>query len=501
MQFVQNFPFFCILLTLICAVITSVLKGRAARRMTLFVILAVSAMNAAVMAYTLRTGESYVYMMGHFPAPWGNEIRVGVLETVTMMIFCFVILFSFLGGLPRSLRQIESTKYNIYCILVDLTLLSLLALVYTNDLFTAYVFIEINTIAAAGLVMMRQNGASLVAGVRYMIMNLLGSSLFLIGIVLLYTVTGHLLMSNIQESVALLAATGQYHVPLTVVLALMSVGLAMKSALFPFSSWLPGAYSNSTPTASAILSSIVSKGYIFLLVKVYVRVIGFDVVRELGIFDILFVFGAIGMIMGSVNAVRAKTTRMMVAYSSVAQIGYIFTALGLGSEAGVICALWHLVAHAATKSMLFISGAELDETSGGTHLRSDLRGGFYRSPLAAAAFSLGAANLVGIPLLSVFITKVTMAQAALGVGGRHAAIALACLAVSTLLNAMYFLSTVLDLFTPRRDASGAKAASAWVKPNGLVTLSLAGFMALNLLMGFFAQGILTAIAQGLARFA
>lgn len=501
MQLVQNFPFACILLTLICAVITSVLKPRAARYMTFFAICAVTAMTACVMVYTLKTGESYVYLMGHFPAPWGNEIRVGVLETVTMMVLCFVILFSFVGGMRVSVRQIEETKYNIFCILVDLTMLSLLALVYTNDLFTAYVFIEINTLAAAGLVIMRQIGRGVVAGVRYMIMNLLGSSLFLIGVVILYTITGHLLMEPIQDSVAQLAATGKYHVPLTVLLALISVGLAMKSALFPFSSWLPGAYSNATPTASALLSSIVSKGYIVLLVKVYVRVIGYDVVRQLGVFDVLFVFGAAGMVMGSVCAVRAKTTRMMVAYSSVAQIGYIFTALGMGNEIGMVCALWHVLAHAATKSMLFISGAELDDASGDTHMRRDLVGGFWRSPLAAIAFTLGSANLVGVPMLTAFVTKVMLSTAAINCGGRHAAITLACLAVSTLLNAWYFLKTTLHLFTPVRDETGARVKQERAPMSRLTIISLVGFIALNLFMGLACGDILAALFQGLHHFA
>ena len=497
MQFVQNFPFFCILLTLICAVITSVLRGAAARRMTVFVICAVTAMTAAVAAFTLSTGQSYVYLMGHFPAPWGNEIRAGALESVVMLVFCLVILFSFLGGLHKSILQIEASKYNIYCIMVDLALLSLLALVYTNDLFTGYVFIEINTIAAAGLVMIRQNGKSLVAAVRYMIMNLLGSSLFLIGVVLLYTVTGHLLMANLHESIAALAASGDYRVPLTMAAGLITVGLSMKSALFPFDTWLPGAYSNSTPTASAMLSSIVSKGYIFLLVKVYMRVFGLDVIVSLGVCDVLFVFGAIGMVLGSVNAVRAKTTRMMIAYSSVAQIGYIYLALGMGSAGGVLCALWHVVAHSATKSMLFISSAEMDEASGGSHLRADLRGCFYRSPLAASAFTLGAANLVGIPLLSVFMTKLLLAQEALAAGGKHAGVALAVLAISTLLNAWYFLGTATELFIPRRDGQQGQA----VRLGALAAAGLIGFIALNLILGFFAKDILAALADGLARFA
>ena len=165
MQFVQNFPFFSILLTLMGAVASSVMSGRRARHTTLLLMAANLAFTVSVMIYTLQTGDSYAYKMGHFPAPWGNEIRVGVLETVSLTVFLLVMLFSFLGGMRRSEKDIEPTKYNIYCILTDLTMLSLIALVYTNDLFTAFVFIEINTLAAAGLVMMRQHGRALVAGV------------------------------------------------------------------------------------------------------------------------------------------------------------------------------------------------------------------------------------------------------------------------------------------------------------------------------------------------
>ena len=499
MQFVQNFPFMCILFTLICAVTTSVLKGRHARRLTMIMITIVTAMTAAVMMYTLRTGESYVYTMGHFPAPWGNEIRIGVLETTMMLVFCFVTFFSFLGGMVPSVREIEKTKYNIYCILVDLAFLSLQALVYTNDLFTAFVFIEINTLAAAGLSMMRQKGRNLVAGVRYMMMNLVGSSLFLFGIVILYSITGHLLMVNIRESVAALAATGEYQVPLTIVVAMVTIGLAIKSALYPFEKWLPGTYSNATPTVAAMLSSLVSKGYIFLLIKFFVRVIGFDVICSMGVLDVLFIFGILGMIMGSVNAVRAKTTRLMVAYSSVAQIGYVFTALGLRSEIGIVCALWHMAAHAVTKSMLFLATAEMDDACGGTHLRKDLKGAFYRAPLLALAFSLGAINLTGVPLLSVFMTKVTLTQAAIEVGGRHMGIVLAAVAVSTLLNAVYFLGTAVTLYIPLKE--GETALPPTVRKNKYTAVSVIGMIAMNLVMGIFSQPILTALAEGLARFA
>ena len=499
MEFVQNLPFIGILLTLIVAVITSVIGRRKAIWLTTALITTVTALTVCVLVFALRTGESYVYMMGHFPAPWGNEIRIGIMETLMMTVFCFVMLFSFVGGMLPSIREIEGTKYNIYCILVDLLLLALQALVYTNDLFTAFVFIEINTLAAAGLVMMRQKGRNLVAGVRYMMMTLVGSSLFLFGIVILYSITGHLLMVNIRESVAALTATGEYKIPLTIVVAMVTVGLALKSALYPFEKWLPGAYSNATPAVAAMLSSLVSKGYIFLLIKFYVRVIGFDVICSMGVLDILFILGMLGMIMGSVSAVRAKTTRLMIAYSSVAQIGYIFTAIGLRSEIGIICALWHSAAHAATKSMLFVSCAEMDDACGGTHLRKHLRGAFYHSPLLALAFSLGAINLVGVPLLSVFMTKITLVQAAIDVGGRHMGLVLVAVAISTLLNAIYFLGTTVNLFTPTKE--GDEVLRPTVRKNPFTSVGLIGLIALNLAMGLLSQPFLSALAQGLKNFA
>lgn len=145
--------------------------------------------------------------------------------------------------------------------------------------------------------------------------------------------------------------------------------------------------------------------------------------------------------------------------------------------------------------MLFISAHTLDHASGDTHLRKDLRGGFYRSPLAAAAFTLGAANQVGVPMLSVFITKVTMAQAAIQIGGRHTVIALCVLAISTLLNAKYFLGTTMQMYIPDHEHPERNAK---VKINFYAALGLIGFIALNLTLSFFAQGIFGALLDGLA---
>ena len=364
MEIIRNFPCLSILLAMFSAIISSALKGNGARRLNTFVVTAVGCLSAATLYLTYTTGESYVYVMGHFPAPFGNEIRFGSLEAGMALFFCVIMLFSLNGGRGKLRIEVDPGKENLYYIMVDLLLSSLLALVYTNDLFTAYVFVEINTIAACGLIMIMESGRAIEAATRYMIMSLLGSGLFLIGLCMLYDMTGHLLMSYIQESVREIAANGTYMIPLLVTIALIVVGLAIKSALFPFHAWLPDAYGYSTVSSAAMLSSLVSKGYIFLLIKIIYRVIGFDIFVNSRIINVLFVFGLAGMIMGSTSAIRENDIRRMISYSSVAQIGYIYMGFGLGTTAGMVASVFHILSHAATKSLLFVSGVGLTDVSG-----------------------------------------------------------------------------------------------------------------------------------------
>ncbi len=414
MAFVQNFPFISILLSLFAGPISSVLNGKSAKRLNLLVITVIGGMSAAVLAFVLRTGQEYVYTMGHFPAPWGNEIRVGILEAAMALFFCIIMFLCVIGGALERELEIEETKQNLYYIMVNLLLCSLLALIYTNDLFTAYVFVEINTISACGLIMIRQTGRTFEAAVRYMIMSLLGSGLLLLGICFLYSLTGHLLMSNIKEQAAFLQASGEYHVPLLVAICLMSVGIAIKSALYPFHTWLPDAYGYSTLSSAAILSSLVSKGYIFLLVKIFYRVIGFDIIRESKVINVLFVFGVAGMIMGSVNAIRENDINRMIAYSSVAQIGYIYMGFGLGTTSGMIASIYHIVSHAATKSLLFVAASGITDASAKSKNFFDLTGAGYRNKLAGVAFTAGSLSMVGFPMFSGFISKLLFAQAGNG---------------------------------------------------------------------------------------
>ena len=304
MEFLRNFPCFSVILTMCASIVSSGMNGKWARKLNIVVISTVGLLSAAALYLTIVTNQCYVYKMGRFPAPWGNEIRFGVLETLMALFFSVVMLLSVLGGRKHLFEELDPFKENLYYVLVNLLMSSLLALIYTNDLFTAYVFVEINTISACGLIMIRENGHTLEAATRYMIMSLIGSGLLLFGLCILYGITGHLLMSNIKEQVALLVATEQFHIPLIVAIVFIVVGLAVKSALFPFHSWLPDSYGYSTASSAAILSSLVSKGYIFLLVKIFYRVIGFEIITESKILNVLFVFGLCGMIFGSLSAIK-----------------------------------------------------------------------------------------------------------------------------------------------------------------------------------------------------
>ncbi len=495
MDFVCNFPAFSIVLSMMAAIISSALKGKWAKRLNMVILFIVMGLSVCVLGYTISNGDFFVYTMGKFPAPWGNEIRAGVLEALTATFFCVIMILSLLGGRKHFYEDVEESRHNLYFIMTNLLLSSLLAMVYTNDLFTAYVFVEINTIAACGLIMVIQNGRTIEAAIRYMIMSLLGSGLFLIGICILYDLTGHLLMSNIQEAVKGLTATGEYQIPLVMSIALLCVGLAIKSALYPFHTWLPDAYGYSTISSAAMLSSLVSKGYIFLVVKIIYRVIGFEAFVDSKIINILFVFGVLGMIVGSLDAIRENDIMRMIAFSSVAQIGYIYMGFGLGSEAGMVASVFHIFSHAATKALLFIAAMGLRDVSGGSKAFIDLTGAGRRNVIAGIGFTIGGLSMVGIPTFSGFVSKLLFSQAAI-LADTKMLITLIALAISTILNAIYFMKTIIRLYSP---VENEQPISLKIK-NPVYVVSIVCFIILNVVLGMWSTTIVSLIESGLSMF-
>lgn len=216
--------------------------------------------------------------------------------------------------------------------------------------------------------------------------------------------------------------------------------------------------------------------------------------------NVLFVFGILGMIMGSISAIQENNVRRMIAYSSVAQIGYIYMGFGLGTTAGVIASLYHILCHAATKSLLFVAASGLTEASGDRKDFFSLTGAGYRNRLAGVAFTVGSLSMVGIPGLSGFISKILFAQAAYETTHRIFP-ALIALALSTILNAVYFMKTVIRIYTPAARAGiqvdGRRIPMGEQKQKSAALLC---FIALNLILGLFSEPIVNLLTQGLAMF-
>jgi len=494
MQWWQNIPIFLIILPLAASPVLSVLKPKYSRAVLVSVSALVLALSITLLSFLSVSGGSYVIKMGEVGAPFGNELYVSTAECVVSVLFAVVMLLSLTGGMRRIGEEIENHRKSLFFTVSSLLLSAIQAMAFTNDLFTGYVFLEIMTIAAGALIFVRNREGSLFAAMRYMLMNLLGSGLFLLGLSVFYCLTGELLFPQLKEKAMAIMETGRYMRPFTLAILLMALGLAIKSALYPFHTWLPNAYSGATPAASSMLSSLVSKAYIFLLIKIICRAATLDAFITTGANDIIFLYGVIAIIMGSVDAIKEHNVRRMVSYSSVAQIGYIFMALSYGTGYGMAAAVFHIAAHSLAKAMLFPAVDRLTEVSGGNENFRDLRGSGKRAPVAGLAFVIGAFSITGIPFLGGFASKIYLATAAVQFGGWRMLISLGALAVSTILNILYFLRTALTIYRPgerypfARDKAKRPALNA----------ALVAFMILNVALGVMAMPVFELIRNGIA---
>lgn len=495
MRFVENFPFFTIVLSLFSSVICFAMKDKRARFVSYGLLGVTALMSLSVLIYNLTSETGYfVYRMGHYDAPIGNEIAAGVLEPFFVLLFEIVMLLSLLGGSGKIAAQVQENKHKFFCVMVNLTHAAIAALCYTNDIFTAYVFVEICTIASCALLMARKNTRPLVAATRYMVFSLIGSSLLLIGIVLLYSVTGQLLFPQLYETIRTLWTTNAYTLPLTVALGLIVSGLAIKSGLCPFHWWMRDTYGTATPAASGILSGVISKVYIFLLIKIIGRVIGHEIYMDSGIHTVLLLFGVLGMVVGSVSAIRTHNINFMVAFSSAAQIGYIYMGLGLGTDAALLASLFQIVAHALTKPMLFLSAMGLSDTVGGRQDFEALRSSAHHHRAAGLAYTAGALSMVGIPIFTGFIPKLLFSVSAFGYGWRTY-VMLVALALSTLLNVFYFLRTLINIYSPPRTALERKTIAFKAAPVFSVVVLL--MAAVNVAVGLHSQPLISIFEKGI----
>lgn len=494
MDFIRNFPMFSVVLSLFSGVLCTMLDGKKARKYTIVYEGVLLAMAVSVLWYTVKTQQSFTYVMGEFPAPWGNELRAGVLEASIAVIFMIVMLCAVLAGWHYVQIDIDASKINIYYAILNLMTAALMAMTWTNDIFSGYVFLEILTLTSCGALIVREIGRTTLAAVRYMILNLVGSGLFLLGVVLMYDITGNLLMVPMQNEIAVLYQDPGARVVLIMATGILTIGLSIKSGLFPFHYWMPDTYGWATPTSGAVLSSLVSKCYIFLLIKIYWRVIGIEIFTEMPIRNILFVLGLCGMIFGSLSAIRAENINRMVAFSSAAQIGYIYMGIGLGGTAGFTAAVFHIMAHSVTKSQLFLTTPRLAGVSGDSLRFKNLQGSALKDPNAGLFFLLPSLSMIGIPIFAGFSSKLFFAMAAADNGGIKLILVMLALAASSTLNALYFIRTLIRIYT-RGDAEQVRVRHHLDYNIPMIVLTLC-----NLAMGLFSGVFANLIGQGFSMF-
>jgi multicomponent Na+:H+ antiporter subunit D len=499
LPFYQNIPFFSIVACMLTGIFSSLChKGKTAFKIHLGLLAVVAVSTLYLLVNVILSGESFEYMVGIVGHPWGNELRCGPLEAGLALLFTLVIGFCVLGGAEDLFHDIHPSKQTMYFVVCDLLLASLLALTYTNDMFTAYVFIEINTISSCALVMAKDGGATIAATMRYLVMSLLGSGLFLFGLSMLYWLTGHLLIPNIHEAVIALWQNGEYTIPLTVTLGMMIVGLSVKSALYPFHTWLPDAHGSATTTSSSILSGLVLKGYIVLMIKLIYQVCSTEMFRSMHLSNVLLGFGALAMIMGSVNAMKETHIKRMIAYSSVAQIGYIYLGIGLCFDSAVIAAIYQIFVHAFTKPLLFCCAGELANASHHHKHMYYLRGAAHRSILAGLGFTLGGLSMVGVPLLGGFAVKFYLADAGL-IGGWRMVVALGALAVSSVLNALYYMPIIINIWSTGDRHDPDPLPGLRPKPvRATFAVAVIGLSIGTIALGVFLQPMADFLATGLA---
>ena len=444
MSLEYHIPFFTIFIPMITALIINIVRNnKATKYIAILSLLSVLVLDIIMVRFmSVNQVDTFTYMLGHFPAPWGNELKTGQLEVALNLAFSLVMILSVLGGSRSLLDDVAEDKHYIYYIMVCMTFASISVLTYTNDIFTSYVFIEINTIAACSIVVLKETGETVRATLKYFIMSSIGSGIYLFAISTLYGITGHLLMEPMHKSIVNLVSTEQYMFPLTASLILILAAIGIKSALFPFHNWLPDAHGSATSSSSAILSALVLKGYIVLFVKILYRVYGMEVIRQLNILPVILALGLMGMIFGSIFALFQTELKKMIAYSSVAQIGYIFTGIGLGTPAGLAAAMFHILTHAFTKSGLFlVSGSMIHETH--NKKISKMNGIGALMPITMTVFIIGGLSMIGIPPSIGFSSKWYFSQAMLSSDFVWVVL---LLLLSSLLNAAYYLPIVIKGF-------------------------------------------------------
>ncbi|TCO72663.1 complex I subunit 5 family protein [Marinisporobacter balticus] len=448
MTYAKNFPLLMILILFISAFIMPLMKKNIfVKGLSLFTMGISMILSIYTWIFITKNG-AYFYRVGHWDAPWGIEFKIGMIEAIMAMLFTMVATLILWYSVYSVEKEVKDNKVSFYYLLVNILLGSLLGMVFSNDLFNCFVFIEVTTLASCGIIVVKDKKENIAATLKYLILSSLGSGLVLMGIAFLYDITGNLNMTYIHKEIMNVHAV--YKNTLHIAAGLCTVGIGIKSAMFPLHVWLPDAHSSAPASSSAILSALVLKAPILLLIKILYGVFGFEIIREFAILNLILILGTMGMIMGSVLAIKQKEIKRVIAYSSVAQVGYIFFGIGLGNKLGLTMAIFHIIGHAVTKSALFLAAGAMIEKSGKKKL-SELKGIGKEMPYTLGLFTIGALSMVGIPILPGFISKWYLSLASIDAGEF---MLIGAILMSSLLNALYYFPIIVNGYFGEENLAG-----------------------------------------------
>ena len=354
------------------------------------------------------------------------------------------------------------------------------ALFLSADVFNLYVTLELLGLAAVTLTALTGGRAALAGAMRYLLTTLLGSLAYLLGVALLYHAYGSVDIATLAGRMTPVPAAWT-------ALGLMSAGLILKTALFPLHFWLPPAHASAPSPVSAVLSALVIKASFYILLRLWLTVFG--PLAGNGVTALLGLLGAAAVLWGSVQALRQTRLKLLVAYSTVAQIGYLFLAFPLAVTATVTAwnaAAYLALSHALAKAAMFLAAGNLLHFGGHDRI-ADLDRVVQRLPLSAFAFALAGVSLMGLPPSGGFIGKWLLLEAALAQGRWDL---VAVMLVGGLLAAAYVFKVLGKAFTQAEVTHEPQAVPAPMEWAALLLACGA------IVLGFVATPVLSLLGIG-----
>lgn len=354
-------------------------------------------------------GGTISYELGGWAPPWGIEYRVDSVNAYVMLIVAAIgaVVITYAG--PSVASEIAEDRRYLFYTSYLLCLSGLLGVTITGDAFNVFVFLEISSLSSYVLISAGRDRLALTAAYRYLIFGTIGATFYLIGIGFLYQVTGTLNMADLAQRLPTVEGTRTVHAAFVFIV----IGLAMKAALFPLHIWLPNAYAYAPSVASAFLAATATKVSIYVLLRVYLTIFGADFSFDvMGIGYALMPLAVLAMFVGSGVAIFQPDIKRMLAYSSVAQIGYMILGFSIATGLGVTAGILHLFNHALMKCALFLAMGCVFYRTGSVSIEA-MKGMGKRMPWTMGAFVAGGLSIIGVPLTVGFISKWYLILAAL----------------------------------------------------------------------------------------